>query len=591
MERYLRKYNEEEKGFRFRFLILVLLLVIGFLVVFLRLLYVNLFAEKILQEAEKYYKSVVSIRVPKYRGRIEDKEGITLAVSYPVGVVYITSFQNLEKNGEEKAVLKEKLERFVKKLSEISGIPEKELRKTIDENKDKNFFELAEIPYEKIDDVRALKRMIDYDEEKRSFTEPFLSSYVGVDFKYKRFYPHGNFASNLIGFIRKDGTGGEGLEFQFNELLTGSNRGWEKYYIYKDRKIKLVEPIYDFLNLPQDLRTSLDFRLQSAVEEIKKEIVGDWKPNRVIIIVMESATGKIRAYATYPDYDPNNYLEYFPDRTKNFGVAELYEPGSTFKPFLIAYALNKRIISYDTPIFINKGRMEINKKTLADISDYLRKRDYITPRELLAYSSNVGAARIGLSLKPENYLELLKIFHLNSTPGVLIGEQQPKLPDLRNEVNRAYLAIGQGISLNALHLLTSFNALIRGELVYPSVLESEEVKKEAINISPQVVNWIREALIDVVEKGTGKEAKSELFFVGGKTGTAQKYDPRLRRYSKTRLTTYFVGFFPKEPKFVAVILLDEPKGEGIFGGTVSAPYFKKLVEKTAILYNLKPDKK
>lgn len=591
MEGNIKKYIQEEEGFRSRFLLLVFVLVIAFLIVFLRLLYVNLFSEKVLKGVERYYKNVIVIKVPKYRGKIEDREGTPLAVSYPVGVVYITSFQNLPKKEKDKKIVKEKLERFIKKLAEITKVSEKKLKKIIAKNKERNFFELTEFPYEKVDEVRALKKLIDYDEKKKVFTEPFLSSYVRVDVKYKRFYPHKRFASNLIGFVRKDGSGGEGLEYQFNKLLTGSDRGWDKYYIYRDRKIKFVEPTYDFLSLPRDLKISLDFRLQSAVEEIKGEILRKWRPRRVVIIVMESATGKIRAYATYPDYDPNNYLRYYPKRTKNFGVAELYEPGSTFKPFVVAYALNKGVISTDTPIFINKGKMKIDRKILRDPTAYLRKKNYITPRELIVYSSNVGAATIGLSLKPEDYVELLNTFHLNTTPGVLVGEQKPIIPDLKNEVNRAYLAIGQGASFNPLHLLTSFNALIRGEFVYPSIVEDEVVRKEKIKISPWVVKWIRRTLINVVEKGTGKRAKNELFFVGGKTGTAQKYDVKLKRYSREKLTTYFVGFFPKEPKFTAIILIDEPKGKELYGGTVAAPYFKKLVEKTAIIYNLKPDKK
>ena len=587
MEKEIKKYLQEEEGFRFRFSLLLLILALFFLIIILRLLYVNLFAEKILAGVEKYYKNVVVIKVPKYRGKIEDREGTPLAVSYPVGVVYFSKLKKLTK----KELGKEKLKKFVKGVSRITRISERKLWKIIKENENKRFFEFIEFPYEKIEELRKLKKSVDYDKEKKVFTKPFLSSFVRIDIKYRRFYPQKRFASNLIGFVRKDGSGGEGLEYQFDEFLTGSSKAWDEYYVYQDRKIKFVEPQYSFPSPPKNLRTSLDFRLQAAVEEIKRKIVRKWRPKRVVIIVMESKTGKIRAYTTYPDYDPNNYLKYYPNKTKNFGVVELFEPGSTFKPFIVAYALNKGIISPTTFIFINKGKIKIYKKTLRDPTAYLRKRDYITPSELLIYSSNVGAVTIGMKFKPENYIELFRTFHLNASPGVLVGEQDPLIPDFNNEVNRAYLAIGQGISLNALHLLTAFNGLILGEFVYPSVVENEEVRKEKLNISPYVVRWLRRTLIDVVEKGTGKRARTKLFYVGGKTGTAQKYDIKLKKYSKRKLTTYFVGFFPKEPKFTAIILVDEPKGKELYGGTVAAPYFKELVEKTAIIYNLKPDRK
>lgn len=587
MEREVKKYISEEEGFRFRFALLIFFLLCAFAIIPLRLLYINLFSEKVLSGVERYYKDIQVIKIPKYRGKIEDREGSLLAVSYPVGVIYFSKLQLLVKKEEGK----EKLRQFIKGLSQITGIPEKKMWAILKRNSGKGFFEFIEFPYEKLEEVRALRNSVDYDKEKKKYTQPYLSSFVGINFKYKRFYPHKNFASNLIGFVRKDGSGGEGLEYQFNEYLTGSQKAWEEFYVYKDKKILFVEPTYNFTALPKDLRLSLDFRLQAAVEEIKRKIVRRWRPKRVVIIIMESKTGKIRAFTTYPDYDPNNYLRYYPKRTKNFGVVELFEPGSTFKPFVVAYALEKGIISPSSSIFINKGKKKIHKKILRDPTAYLRKKDYITPEELLVYSSNVGAATIGLSFKPEDYTELLNTFHLKTTPKVLLGEQNPIIPNLSNEVNRAYLAIGQGISLNALHLLSSFNALIRGEFVYPSVVEDEEVRKEKVDISPWVTRWIRKTLIKVVEEGTGKRAGTELFYVGGKTGTAQKYDVKLKRYSRRKLTTYFVGFFPKDARFVAIILVDEPKGKDPYGGTVAAPYFKELVEKTAIIYNLKPDKK
>ncbi|WP_461830042.1 peptidoglycan D,D-transpeptidase FtsI family protein [Aquifex sp.] len=587
MEREVRRYISEEEGFRFRFSLLIFFLLLAFTVIPIRLLYVNLFSEKVLSGVEKYYRDIQVIKIPKYRGKIEDREGSLLAVSYPVGVIYFSKLQLFIQKKEGK----EKLRKFVKGLSQITGIPEKKLWSILKKNEKRGFFEFIEFPYEKLEDVRALKNSVDYDRDKKKYTEPYISSFVRIDIKYRRFYPHKNFASNLIGFVRKDGSGGEGLEYQFNEFLTGSSKAWDEFYVYRDKKIVFVEPTYNFASLPKDLRLSLDFRLQAAVEEIKRDIVRRWRPKRVVIIVMESKTGKIRAFTTYPDYDPNNYLRYYPRRTKNFGVVELFEPGSTFKPFVVAYALEKGIISPSSSIFINKGKKKIHKKILRDPTAYLRKKDYITPEELLVYSSNVGAATIGLLFKPEDYVELLNTFHLKTTPKVLVGEQNPIIPNLSNEVNRAYLAIGQGISLNALHLLSSFNALIRGEFVYPSVVENEEVRKEKIDISPWITRWIRKTLIKVVEEGTGKKAKTELFYVGGKTGTAQKYDVRLRRYSRRKLTTYFVGFFPEDARFVAIILVDEPKGKDPYGGTVAAPYFKRLVEKTAVIYNLSPERK
>ena len=299
----------------------------------------------------------------------------------------------------------------------------------------------------------------------------------------------------------------------------------------------------------------------------------------------------MRAFTTYPDYDPNDYKKYYPERTKNFGTADLFEPGSTFKPFVIAYALDKGYIGKETLIEINYGKIKLDRKRIYDPHPYLRKKKFVTPEEILVYSSNVGAIRVGTLMKENDFKKIFKIFHLNKTPKVLKSEVNPRIANMNNLGNRAYASIGQGIAFNALHLLTSFNALITGYYVKPSFVEEERRIKEKIDLSDNTVLWLRKALIEVVEKGTGKKTKSKFYYIGGKTGTAQKYDEKTKSYSKEKLTAYFIGFFPKKPKFVGIILVDEPKGKEIYGGTVAAPYFKEIAEKVSIYYGLLPDKK
>ncbi|NPB07739.1 MAG: penicillin-binding protein 2 [Aquificae bacterium] len=580
MEGLVLKSRSVEKRFKTKLLFLLLLILLFSLVVVLRLVHINLSSEEVIRKVIEKYGDVRIIKVPTYRGSILTEDGKTLAFSYPVGYVYAYKMHLFKDEDKKK--------KFIEGLSHLSGVPGKVIRRRLERATD--FREVLTIPAEKVREVRKLIAEIDYDEKLKRTTEPYLSSHVGVGEKYLRYYPHRRFASNLIGFVRKDGVGGGGLESQYNTYLSSSG-GFAKYIVYRDKGFLFVEPGSEQQFEARDLRLSLNFRLQATVEEIKREIVRRWRPQRVVIIVMESDTGKIRAYTTYPDFDPNRYTRFYPDGTRNLGVTDLFEPGSTFKPFLIAYALEKGLISPTTPIRIDYGRMKVHRKILRDPVEYLRKRKYITPEELLVYSSNVGAVKVGMRLTPEDFRNLLRLFYLNSPPRVLEGETAPYIPDFRNEVNRAYASIGQGVGFHALHLLASFNALVTGKWVRPSVLAGEETQEKDLPLSPRTVRWLRKTLIKVVEEGTGRRARTELFYVGGKTGTAQKYDKRLRRYSRSKLTTYFIGFFPEKPKFTAIIIVDEPKGKNVYGGTVAAPYFKKLVERTAVIYGLSPDKK
>ncbi|WP_461832385.1 peptidoglycan D,D-transpeptidase FtsI family protein [Aquifex sp.] len=576
---HLIRYREREKAFKSRLIIFLLFILFIPLIFFGRLIYINFFKEEILEE---FGKNAEILKVQIFRGSILDRKGIPLAISYPVGYIYLYKFYLFKD--------KEKEERFLKKLSKELNIPYRRLKIKLDKLRNKKVTEFIKFPVEKRYIVEKIIKEVDYSKKDKKFTKPYISAHVGVSERYERYYPHRRFASNLIGFVNKEGEGGEGLEYQFNKYLTGNGKGNVKLIVYNDRGLKLVELKENSFAPPENLKLSIDYTVQTFIERLKRKIVRRWHPKKVVIIVMESETGKVRGFTTYPDYDPNNYVKYFPKYTKNFGVNDLFEVGSTFKPFVITYALERGYIKRNSLIEIDYGVFKLDKKVIRDISLYLRSRKYIKPDDILIYSSNVGAMKVGLMLSPKEFSNLLEIFRLKKTPGILIGETNPKINPLSNDVNRAYASIGQGLAFNALHFLSSFNTLILGKYVKPSILEDEETKVEPTNISERTVMWIRNALIRVVEEGTGKRARSAYFYIGGKTGTAQKYDKKLRRYSKKKVTTFFVGFFPKEPKFTAIILVDEPRGKELFGGTVAAPYFKELAERVATIYGLKPDK-
>jgi len=216
----------------------------------------------------------------------------------------------------------------------------------------------------------------------------------------------------------------------------------------------------------------------------------------------------------------------------------------------------------------------------------------LTLEQVLIKSSNVGTIKVARYLSKRDVEEILDKIYMKDKFDVLPGEVKPKLPNFNYPANILYASIGQGMASNLLNLCVSFNALATNRVIKPKILleEKGQVLRENI-FSPQVFRWLQENLRKVVEEGTAKMARSDYFSIAGKTGTSQKFDFSTGRYSREKVVAYFIGYFPAtNPRFVAGIMVDNPRGPNPYGGTVSAPYFKELVERVAFYYRLEPDK-
>ncbi len=198
---------------------------------------------------------------------------------------------------------------------------------------------------------------------------------------------------------------------------------------------------------------------------------------------------------------------------------------------------------------------------------------------------------------------LFSAFHLDRKFGILPGEASPQIPDFIYPANILYASIGQGLALNTLNIAVAFAGLATGRIVMPQIIkeisspQGEVIFRSKVQVlrervlSKETLRWIRKTLTLVVEKGTGRRARSRFISIAGKTGTSQKFDPVIGKYSKEKVVTYFAGFFPaSDPKYVAVIVVDEPRGKHLYGGRVSAPYFREVAESVAFYTGLKPDK-
>jgi len=545
--------------------LLAVLIFLGFLVVVVRYAYIQLFGRTAYIEriVEKFPKAVVE-RVPVYRGAIKDRKGVELAVSMPTFSIF--AFPKYVQNREELA----------RRLSAILDQREEEILKKL--NTDSKFVWLARnIDKEYINYVRGVIR----DTQNQNA--------VGVQEDYKRVYPHGYLASNLIGFVGVDGRGLEGVEYMFDHKLYSKEA--KKVFLYSPKGGRLVlnleEEERDYKT--QDLQLTIDFGVQAILENIKEKIVKDWNPRRVAIIVIDLQTGDILGLANYPHYDPNNYQKARPENRRNYAVTDLFEPGSVMKPFFIGQALEKGYINFNYRVDTEGGRAEFFGRTIRDAHPYR----VLSLDQVLIKSSNVGTAKIARFLSKKDVEELFEKIHFKSTFGVLPGEAKPKLPNLNYPANIIYASIGQGLSANLLNLCVAFGGLATNQIIQPRIVYEPNSPPKVLRdklFSDKVLDWLHKNLIRVVEEGTATQARSQYFTIAGKTGTAQKFDFKTGKYSMEKVVAYFVGYFPAtNPKYVAGIMVDEPKGRA-FGGTAAAPYFKELVERVAFYEMLKPDK-
>ncbi len=579
---------EESRIFNRKLLIIVAGFIIAFLIIVIRLLYLQIFCDEeciknITAERIPYEVNKI-VSVPKYRGSIKDAEGNILVISVPSVSVYARPKACQKVEEKSKRV-------FIKRFSRLTGISPKLIRKYI--NSEKTHVWIARGLYK---NVEKLKRNLD-----RLLKETGMSICIGYIDDFKRRYLYGKLASNLIGHVNTDGRGIEGIEKMYDEYLGG---GIKQVYISYSRSLGrfVTEPIFDtgsLLNI-KDVMLTINLSAQKVAEEIKREIVRKWKPKKVIIVAMDINKGDIVVMANYPDYNPDFYQRVKAGRKRNFAVTDLFEPGSTMKPFFISYALWKGYVKRNAKINTGNGVTEVYGRKVRDP----QRLGIINLKEIIIHSSNIGAIEVAKRLNKKDAENIIKLFHLDKPFGSLIGEAKPKIPEFSYPANILYASIGQGLSFNTLNLVVAFGALATGKIVKPKIVKSildstgkviREEETEIIKggiLDQKTRKWIMDALIKVVEEGTGKQARSSYFYIAGKTGTAQKFDFALNRYSREKVTTFFVGIFPAtNPRFVAAIVVDEPKGKNLYGGTVCAPYFKKLVESLAFFYQLEPDKK
>ncbi|MDD6181418.1 MAG: penicillin-binding transpeptidase domain-containing protein [Desulfovibrionaceae bacterium] len=407
---------------------------------------------------------------------------------------------------------------------------------------------------------------------------------VGLSKEYSRVYPFKSMAGHLLGFVDMDGKGREGLERSLDTQLSAVPM---RQVVQRDAMGRRFYLHSEGTDDPSgsDVQLTLDVQIQFFAEEALSKAVEEHKAAWGGVLVVEVESGDIVAWAQYPFFNPNNYQNYRPAQYRNRLALDALEPGSTFKPFLMAAALQEKKISRDTPINCEGGRWTNSGVTIRDTST----RGVIPAHKVIRYSSNIGMAKIGLMMGSKLSYSYLRALGFGQVTEVPVAQTRGLLRPLRewNDPDLMSTWFGQSISVTGLQMaqayLTLLNGgqykalrLVRGWEGDGDIAAGHARRVYDASACRQVISMMR----DVVEEdGSGKRARIEGIHVGGKTGTAQKADKKRGAYGDKRLAS-FVGFLPVEkPKYLILTMVDEP-ASGQFGGVVAAPVFQQIAVNT-----------
>ena len=411
---------------------------------------------------------------------------------------------------------------------------------------------------------------------------------VFIQREYKRFYPDGAVTAHVVGLTNIDDRGQEGLELSYDQWLAGSDG---KKEVIKDRLGHVIANL-DVLKKPvqgKNLVLSINHQIQYLAYRTLMNQVKKYNASAGSVLVMDVKTGAILADVNQPSYNPNKRPKIHDGRFRNRALTDIFEPGSTMKPFTIALALQSGRYTPNSTVNTSPGRLHVGGYTIKDDGlDY----GVITLTKVLQKSSNIGAAKIMLSLDPHHYWQLLQKFGFGQRtssgfPGESSGTMIARSDWYPSVV--ATLAYGYGIAVTALQLTHGYQILANGGIKEPvTFIKRQTLPVGERVISKKVANQVIQMLETVVQKGgTGWRARVKGYRVAGKTGTAYIAGPG--GYDKHKFIASFVGIAPvSHPQLVVAVIIRNPKGQH-FGGIVAAPVFSKIMSGALRILNISPD--
>ena len=507
-------------------------------------------------------RSVRHIPIPAHRGLITDRHGEPLAVSTPV----TTLWGNPRELQAARARWPE--------LAEALGQDSATLTKRLQEQAEREFIYLVRgLTPQQGQRVLDLKIPGVYEQEE-----------------FRRFYPAGEVVAHAVGFTDVDDRGREGIELAFDEWLAGVPG---KRQVLKDRRGRVIKDVQVTKNAKpgKTLALSIDLRLQYLAHRELRDVVQQYGAKSASLVMVDVETGEVLAMTNQPTYNPNNRRNLQPAAMRNRAMIDVFEPGSTVKPFSIAAALGTGKYHPESVINTLPGWMRIGRYTIRDVS----RGGQLNLTEILMKSSNVGISKIALDIGAEPVYAAMQQAGFGQSTGLgFPGERVGNLPNHRKwrDAETASLAYGYGLSVTAVQLAHAYSVLgNEGRNVPLSLLRLDQRPEGVQIIDKDISATVLQMLRAVVEEdgGGGSRARVPGYHVGGKSGTAKKVSGT-GGYTKDAYRSFFAGVAPlSNPRIAMVVVIDEPSKAGYFGGLVSAPVFSKVMAGALRLMNVPPD--
>ncbi len=502
-----------------------------------------------------------TVEIVGRRGAIRDRKGRELAVSVNTSSIYVNP--HLVKN----------IRKVSADLAAILGLPREKVFERLQKARSKKFIWLA--------------RQLDHAQMAR-LKKIGIENLEGVGLlpEYRRDYPHSTLAAHVLGYVSVDGKGLAGLEYVQNDRLSGGKRSFE---VLRDARGRPIFSQMDQIRLDdmrgEDLTLTLDLSLQARVERILAESVERHEADAALAIVMNPHTGDVLSLANYPRFDLNHVNLSSADQRRNRAVTDPMEPGSVVKAFVVAQALEDKVVSPATMLSGGGGKIQIGRKTIRE-ADKKHSFDQVSVRDLIRFSSNVGTINLMRKMGFDRVVDIYRKVGFGQLTGLGLPAESRgifRVPSSKQLLEQATISFGHGLATTPLQIATAYAVFANGGYrIQPRLILDPKaaplVRGDRI-FSEQTTVQIRSILEKVVEEeGTGALAKIEGYHAAGKTGTAIKTDPK-GGYMAGAYWSSFAGFFPSQnPEVVVYVLVDHPRRDGKYAGAVAAPLFADIVK-------------
>lgn len=547
--------SPEKKAIKWRKLFIWLFLALILISIVIRMLHLQLVEQKFLKRQGDHRASRTEV-IPAQRGVIRDRHGEPLALTTAMNTIFVNP-EHLDTRSPNWP-----------KVIALLGFSAEQINQKLARYQDKQFMYLKRrVPPPIANQIRALR-------------------VPGVYFEteYKRFYPQAEIFAQVVGFTNIKNQGQEGIELMYNPWLSGTDGARQVVRDLKGNVLKnetLREPVAG-----KDITLSLDSRLQTLTYQALKAAFDKNHAESASAVILSAKTGEVLAMVSLPGFNPNNLNHIQPGATRNRAVTDMFEPGSVFKPFAMAAVLSSGKFQPEDTVDTYPGRFKVSGNIIRDPRSY----GEIPLTEVIRKSSNVGISKLVLQIEPEGLPNLLRKLGIGQSPQTGFPGESPGRLAARREWQPfalATLSFGYGVAASTLQLAQAYSVIAnQGQKQSLSLLKKTQVEAPETVLEPLVANQVLEMLKAVVAQGgTGVRAQIEGVPVAGKTGTSRKASNG--GYADDQYTALFAGIAPADdPKYVMVVMVDNPRGELYYGGSVAAPVFKQVMARLLVAQKL-----